>query len=80
MKGHPDKMKRFVIALAILALAVPSVPARAATEYMLNFTQWSPYQRYSVAGPFETLRECMAVEAQQSFTPGGGYSCDVVFY
>ena len=71
-------MKRLLIAL--VAVAALTAPASAATEYMLNFTQWSPYQRYSVAGPFETLRECMAVEAQQSFTPGGGYSCDVVFY
>lgn len=71
-------MRTLLLALAC-ALAL-TLPARAATAYMLNFTQFSPYQRYSVAGPFDTMQECMSVESQQSYVSGGTYSCDVFFY
>lgn len=79
-KGNPGMKKRFLaIALAIAALSV-TLPADAATAYMLNFTQFNPYGRYAVAGPFDTLSECQAVERQQTFQPGGSYSCDMIYY
>ena len=71
-------MKLFLLALAIAAAL--TLPARAATEYMLNYTQWQPFEKYAVAGPFDTMQECESVLTQQSYRPGGGYSCDPIFY
>ena len=45
-------MKLFLLALAIAAAL--TLPARAATEYMLNYTQWQRFDKCPVAGPFET--------------------------
>jgi hypothetical protein len=45
---------------------------------MLDFTQFSPYQRSTVAGPFPTLSECLTVKAQQPYVAGGVYSCDMI--
>lgn len=66
------------LALAI-ALLVP-VRAQAAQEWVLEFTHYSPYYTEVVAGPFDTSRECYAVLYQESYVPGGGYSCRSIYY
>jgi hypothetical protein len=71
--------KRLLIIAAAVSAMFP-VPASAATGYMLNFTNYSPYYRYAVAGPFDTYSECAAVRAQQTYVSGGMYTCDVYFY
>jgi hypothetical protein len=66
----------FALALGLLA----PIRASAAEAYMLNYIHYSPYSKTAVAGPFDTLSECMTVEAQQTYVSGGGYECDLFFY
>jgi hypothetical protein len=73
------KRRIFAIAFALAALGF-AAPVDAATAYMLNYTQWNPYEKYAVAGPFDSLQECMSVKAQQSITSSGMYSCDSFSY
>jgi hypothetical protein len=55
------------------------VNADAATEYMLVFTDFNPYYTQTVAGPFGTYQECLSVESQNSYVPGGAYSCRSIY-
>ena len=73
-------MKNLVVALAVMASLSMTAPADAATAYMLNYTQFNPYQHGTVAGPFDTLQECSNVRWKQTYTPGVTYSCDIIYY
>lgn len=71
-------MKTLLIA-ALLALAA-AMPAKAETGWILVYTNYQPFYTEVVGGPFQTWRECSAIEAQESYRPGGSYSCRVTYY
>ncbi len=73
------KIRLLALFFALAALGM-ATPVSAATGYMLNYTTFQPYSKQAVAGPFDTYNECEAVLRQQSYRPGGMYSCDVFNY
>ena len=73
-------LKCLAVALALATPLCLLSRADAATAYVLNFTTFSPYSKHTVAGPFATFQLCQSVLGQQSYVPGGSYSCDVVSY
>ena len=70
--------KRLVASLFLAALVC--TPARAATAYMLNWHNYQPYYKETIAGPFDTLQECDTVKNQQPYQSGGYYACDMMVY
>jgi hypothetical protein len=71
-------MKRLILLAALLAGMMPA-NARAATEYVLIWTNYNPYYTQVVGGPFATLAECHAIQLQESYQPGGMYSCRSIY-
>jgi hypothetical protein len=70
---------KLLLAFAFTLGLLAPIKASAATEYMLVYTNYNPYYTETVAGPFETSRECYAVMNQNSYRPGGMYSCNSIY-
>ena len=65
------------IILGIIVCATTAMAA-AATAYEMYFVTFNPYSKTPVAGPFETLTECMMAKPPAPTT--GYYTCDILVY
>jgi hypothetical protein len=72
-------MKPILLAFAAALAIATAAPARAATEYVLIWTNYNPYTTEVAGGPFDSSAECYAVLNQESYVPGGAYSCRMIY-
>ena len=72
-------MLKLLLGLVIATAMLLPVRADAATEYLLIWTNYNPYYTQTVGGPFATLQECQQVLSQNSYQPGGAYSCRMIY-
>ena len=72
-------MKPILLAFAAALAIATAAPARAASEYVLEWTNYNPYYTEVVGGPFDSSRECDAILNQEGYRPGGSYSCRMIW-
>ena len=70
---------KLLLAFAFTLGLLAPIKASAATEYVLIWTNYNRYYTQTVAGPFATNQECYAVLNQNSYRPGGMYSCNMIY-
>lgn len=70
---------KLLLAFALTLGLLAPIRASAAEEYILVFTTFNPYSVQTVGGPFATSQECYAVLYQNSYIPGGAYSCRMIY-
>jgi hypothetical protein len=75
-------MRRRIATLAILAAMLQPMSALGsddARRWMLVYTHLNPFYTHVEGGPFQSSSDCYAVVSQESYDPGGTYSCQMIY-